>query len=263
MISHWIRYGTEESFVPNLDKFGFVYLITNTKTTKAYVGCKQYFIGKTKKESKWQTYAGSSKYLKKDIKKIGKEHFKFEVIAEYKNKRSLRYYEMYYQVKWKVLTSTIEGTDEPAFYNSYVGGKFYRPVESYKDPEYLKKLSDSHKGQEVSEETRKKISKKLSGSNNGMYGKKMTDEAKKKISEAQKKINRNGRSSEVKEKIRQSLLGHKVSDETRKKLSKAHKGHPISNKTKSILSKKMKLIWKKRKEETNVSKESNVRHSTS
>jgi hypothetical protein len=225
MVSHWIRYGTEEPFVPNLDKFGFVYIITNTKTTKAYVGCKQYYVGKTKKKYKWEIYTGSSKYLNADIKKIGKEHFTFEVIAEYKNKRSLRYYEAYYQIKWNVLTAVIEGTDEPSYYNSYVGGKFYRPVESYQDPDYLKKLSDSHKGQKVSDETRKKIS------------------------EFQKKLSRNGRPPEVKEKIRQSLLGHKVSDETRKKLSKAHKGHPISNKTKGILSKKMKLIWKKRKEE--------------
>lgn len=144
MVSHWIRYGTEEPFVPNLDKFGFVYLITNTKTTKAYVGCKQYFsMGKKKKKHKWEIYTGSSKYLNEDIKKIGKEHFTFEVIAEYKNKRSLRYYEAYYQIKWNVLTAVIEGTDEPAYYNSYVGGKFYRPVESYQDPEFKKKMRQS------------------------------------------------------------------------------------------------------------------------
>jgi len=139
--SHWVRHLTKEPFVPNLDKFGFVYIITNTKLDKAYVGCKQYFMGKKKTPSKWEQYTGSSKYLNEDIEKIGKEKFKFEVIAEYKNKRSLRYYEAYYQIKWNVLTAVIEGTDEPAFYNSYVGGKFYRPVESYQDPEYRKKLS--------------------------------------------------------------------------------------------------------------------------
>jgi hypothetical protein len=149
MVSHWVRLGTEEPFVPNLDKFGFVYLITNTKTTKAYVGCKQYYVGKTKKKYKWEIYTGSSKYLNADIKKIGKEHFTFEVIAEYKNKRSLRYYEAYYQIKWNVLTDVIEGTDEPAYYNSYVGGKWYRPVESYTDPEYRKNLSDGRKGKGV------------------------------------------------------------------------------------------------------------------
>ena len=57
----------------------------------------------------------------------------FEVIAEYKNKRSLRYYECYYQMKYNVLVTVLEGTDEPAFYNSYVGGKWYRPVENYVD----------------------------------------------------------------------------------------------------------------------------------
>jgi len=46
--SHWTCYGTEKSFVPNEDKFGFVYIITNTKNGKAYVGCKQYYIGKSK-----------------------------------------------------------------------------------------------------------------------------------------------------------------------------------------------------------------------
>ncbi len=154
MSSHWIDYQTSKPFVPNVDKFGFVYIITNTKTTKAYVGCKQYFsLGK--KKMKWETYTGSSKYLKEDIEKIGKEHFTFEVIAEYKNKRSLRYYEAYYQMKWNVLTatmrqmkwndttSTIEDSEEPAFYNSYVGGKWYRPIESYQDPEYKKKISQS------------------------------------------------------------------------------------------------------------------------
>ena len=38
-------------------------------------------------------------------------------------------------MKYNVLATTLEGTDEPAYYNSRVGGKFYRPVESYKDPE--------------------------------------------------------------------------------------------------------------------------------
>ena len=149
MQSHWVRHLTKEPFVPNLDKFGFVYIITNTELDKAYVGCKQYFMGKKKTPSKWEQYTGSSKYLNEDIEKIGKEKFKFEVIAEYKNKRSLRYYEAYYQMKWDVLTAVIEGSDKPAFYNSYVGGKFYRPVESYTDPEYRRKISQSHITSEV------------------------------------------------------------------------------------------------------------------
>ena len=130
---HWKVRDKRKRFVPNLNKFGFVYIITNKKTGKAYIGCKQYLLGKGKKKSKWEVYMGSSKALLDDIKKLGKKHFKFEVIAEYKNKRSLRYYECYYQMKYNVLATVLEGTDEPAFYNSYVGGKWYRPVENYID----------------------------------------------------------------------------------------------------------------------------------
>ena len=130
---HWKKWGTHRKFVPNLDKFGFVYIITHKKSGKAYIGCKQYFLGKSKANSKWEIYMGSSKSLLEDINKMGKKHFKFEVISVYKNKRSLRYYECYYQMKYNVLATTLEGTDEPAFYNSYVGGKWYRPVEHYID----------------------------------------------------------------------------------------------------------------------------------
>jgi len=159
LVSHWLQFETDEPFVPNLKKFGFVYLIINTQNGKGYVGCKQYFaMNKKKTKHKWETYTGSSKYLNADIKKIGKENFRFEVISEYKNKRSLRYYEMYYQIKWDVLTSVIEGTDEPAFYNSYVGGKFFPPIEMYKDPERCKRISKTMKKYFSSEEARQKAS---------------------------------------------------------------------------------------------------------
>ena len=170
--SHWICYDTGKPFEVNLDKFGFVYIITNTKSGKAYVGCKQYFLGKAKKKMKWETYMSSSKYLKADIKKIGKKHFTFEVIAEYKNKRSLRYYEAYYQMKWDVLTATMKDSDKPAFYNSYVGGKFYRPIESY----------TPH-----TEEAKKKMSEAKTGEKNPMYGKNFSEEHRKRIGEAKSK----------------------------------------------------------------------------
>ena len=146
--NHWVWYKSNKPFIPNEDKFGFVYIITNTKNKKAYVGCKQYYsMGKKKTKHKWETYTGSSKYLNKDIEKIGKKYFIFEVIAEYKNKRSLRYYEAHYQMKWNVLTATLEGSDEQAFYNSYVGGKWYRPIESYKPvtEEIKKQISNTLK----------------------------------------------------------------------------------------------------------------------
>jgi hypothetical protein len=177
---HWLRVGSDREFVPNLDKFGFVYIITNLRNGKAYIGCKQYlfYTRLREKESDWRTYTGSSKLLNEDIEKTGKKHFKFEAIAEYKNKRSLRYYELYYQMKYNVLTATLEGSEEHAYYNSRVGGKFYRPVESYQDPEYRKNLSKAMNNPEY----RKKVSEAQ---------KKRTDrqdpEYRKKMSKAQKK----------------------------------------------------------------------------
>lgn len=245
MVSHWLQFETDEPFVPNLKKFGFVYLIINTQNGKGYVGCKQYYIGKAKTASKWETYMGSSKYLKADIKKIGKENFRFEVIAEYKNKRSLRYYEMYYQVKWSVLTAVIEGTDEPAFYNSYVGGKFYPPVESYQDPERNRKISEGKLGdknpmfgKKLSEEHRKKISEANSGNKNWNYGKKASEETRKKQSIAH--------------------IGNTHTEETRKKMSESKTGKkhnmygiPRTEETRKRISEAYIKRAKKRKEETN------------
>jgi len=129
--NHWICYHTGKPFEANPDKFGFVYIITNNKNGKKYIGCKQYLIGKSKRQSRWQSYMGSSKHLKEDIKKLGKKNFKFEVIDEFKNKRSLKYYEMVYQVQHNVLTSCVEGSDNHIYYNNYIGGKFFRPVQCY------------------------------------------------------------------------------------------------------------------------------------
>ena len=125
---HWTY--KRKVFKPNLNCFGFVYKITNKKTKKAYIGYKQYFltVKKKQKPSNWEMYTGSSVHLNDDIKKHGKKNFQFQIIGEYENKRSLKYYECFYQMKYKVLTAILEGTDEPAYYNNYVGGKFYRPI---------------------------------------------------------------------------------------------------------------------------------------
>ena len=53
--------------------FGYIYIITNLINGKKYVGkkkiCKQH-----------ESYMGSSKWLKQDIKELGKENFKKEII---------------------------------------------------------------------------------------------------------------------------------------------------------------------------------------
>ena len=213
---HWLRVGSDKEFVPNLDKFGFVYIITNLRNGKAYIGCKQYlfYTRLREKESDWRTYTGSSKLLNEDIEKTGKKHFKFEAIAEYKNKRSLRYYELYYQMKYNVLAATLEGSEEHAYYNSRVGGKFYRPVESYQDPEFRQKVSDGLNKYFEDPEARRK--------NSESQKKRFEDpEERRKRSEAQKKYfedseNRKKHSEVQKKRFEDPEERRKTSEATKK-----------------------------------------------
>ena len=227
-----MKFGSDKTFHADTYKFGFVYIITNLQTTKAYIGCKQYMI-KAKfgeKESNWRVYTGSSKWLNQDIEKIGKKHFKFEIIAEYKNRRSLRYYELYYQMKYNVLASTLEGTDEHAFYNSRIGGKFFRPVESYQDPEYRRKQSESSNKRWSDPEKRKKISESLK--NSEAFQKSRKDpEYRRKQSEAMKK---RCEDPEYRKKLSEAAQKRTVNYDTeyRKKLSEAAKKGWVKRKRK-------------------------------
>ena len=166
---HWTFRDDKTRVSDPEEYFGFVYLITNKKNQRKYVGCKQYWQMRHRKRykpSNWKVYTSSSKELCADIEKIGKRNFKFEIIQEYTTKRGLHYYEQYYQMKHHVLTAVLEGTDQKEYYNKNVGGiRFYCPVETYEDPEYLKKKSASMKAQRAdpnsaynTPEYRKKIS---------------------------------------------------------------------------------------------------------
>ena len=92
------------------------------------------------------------------------------------------------------------------------------------DPEERRKRGLVWKGRHHSEETKKKLSKLRTGVGNGMYGKKLSEEQKQKISEANK--------------------GRKHSEETRKKISKANKGKVNSLDAQQRTSKTLKEFFK-------------------
>ena len=133
------EFKTLEDFPP--DTFGFVYKITNICDGRFYIGRKVLYNNVSKiltkkeiaewdkpgrvpkkrkihKESDWESYWGSSKLIKQDLKDLGEDCFTREILTLCKSKKQLSYYEVYWQMHYKVLQ--IES------YNDNIQGRFYR-----------------------------------------------------------------------------------------------------------------------------------------
>lgn len=107
------------------DCVGFVYLITNTTTDRKYVGKKLAKFSRTttktvklkngtkkkkkvrtKIDSDWQDYYGSSNELNKDVEELGKDKFTREILYFCKSKAECSYVEAREQFNRRVLEST-------------------------------------------------------------------------------------------------------------------------------------------------------------
>lgn len=119
----WVFEGNEVESLPD-DCVGFVYLITNKITGRRYIGKKLAKFSKTatrtvtlkngtkkkkkirsKVDSDWLTYYGSSPELTKDIEKLGKENFTRQILFFCKSKAECSYIEAREQFINKVLES--------------------------------------------------------------------------------------------------------------------------------------------------------------
>jgi len=106
------------------DCVGFVYLITNTSTGRMYIGKKLAKFSKTtqktvklkngtkkkkkirtKVDSDWRDYYGSSPELTKDVESQGKDNFKREILYYCKSKSECSYIEAREQFSRRVLES--------------------------------------------------------------------------------------------------------------------------------------------------------------
>jgi len=106
------------------DCVGFVYLITNTLSGRQYIGKKLAKFSKTsykvvklkngnkkrrkiksKIDSDWQLYYGSSPELTKDIEKLGTENFSREILYYCRSKSECSYIEAREQFARRVLES--------------------------------------------------------------------------------------------------------------------------------------------------------------
>ena len=119
----WYYNGKPVTELPE-DCIGFVYQITNTSTGRMYIGKKLAKFSKTtykvvklkngnkkrkkiksKINSDWQQYYGSSPNLTEDINKIGTDNFKREILYYCKSKSECSYIEAREQFSRRVLES--------------------------------------------------------------------------------------------------------------------------------------------------------------
>ena len=139
----WSYQGLPITDLPE-DCVGFVYLITNTVTNKKYIGKKLAKFSKTtqktvklkngtkkkkkirsKVDSDWRDYYGSSDELKKDIEALGADKFTREILYLCKSKAECSYVEAREQFSRKVLESTdyYNGHIQVRVHGSHILGK--------------------------------------------------------------------------------------------------------------------------------------------
>lgn len=129
------------------DKYtGFVYLITNLATDKKYIGKKLTKFSKTniktvklkngtkkkkkirsKVDSDWKTYWSSSKEVIEDVKTLGEDKFKREILMFCLSKGTASYFEAKFQMQNEVL----EHPDK--WYNGIVNCRVHRSHIKYED----------------------------------------------------------------------------------------------------------------------------------
>jgi len=114
-MSYWIYKGKQIDELPEGCE-AFVYLITNKKNGKKYIGKKLAKFKTTKpplkgkkrkrkgtKESDWREYWGSSDHLKADVEKYGEENFIREILHVCPSRGVASYLEAQEQFERKVL----------------------------------------------------------------------------------------------------------------------------------------------------------------
>ena len=230
-----IDYILENEIDKNL--YGFIYITTNLINGKRYIGQRKF----SNCHGGWQHYLGSGMLLKKAIKKYNREKFKRDIIDIAYSEEELNQKE----IQW---IKQFNAAESDNFYNIVEGGGGGNPWLGKTKEEIAKwkqKLSEANKGE-----------------NHPFYGKKLSEEHKRKISDGHKGMKYSEKTEEEKKITRQKIskklsgenhpfYGKRFSKEHKRKISDGHKGMKYSEDTKRKKSASMKGKNKgKRSEET-------------
>ena len=132
----WKYNGKDVIFSDVSNYFGFVYEITNLVDGRKYIGRKYLWSFRKLKGSKrkkkipsnWKTYWGSCNELKDDIKKLGKNNFKREILMFYVSKSGVNYNEVKLLFDNDVLNKK-DKDGNYVYYNSNISGRYFRGID--------------------------------------------------------------------------------------------------------------------------------------
>ena len=214
---------------------GIIYCAANIKNGKKYVG-------KTVQEleKRWDGHVamayserGWNIYFYNAIRKYGSESFVLSVLETIEDDSLLSAAE----IKW---IAELQTADHHVGYNSTHGGEGFSTGDLNPNRLNPKRGSDNWcYGIPKPPEVRAKISKTLTGllvgEKNPFFGRKHTDETRKKIGDIQRGQVRGPHSEETCEKIRQRMLNREFSEDTKDKMRQAKLGKPLSEEHKAKL----------------------------
>lgn len=180
-----------------------IYLIEDHRN-KPYVGITSKTPEDRLQEHKVSARCGGDTHLHNAMRKYGCDEFEIIPLVTTSSKEEA--YEL--EEEW------IErlGTFKDWGYNMTPGGDRGPRMEGEDHPMYgrklpdeqVRKMAETRKGREFSEEHKQSLSESKSGGNNPMYGEQL--------------------SKQHKQRIREALLGREFSEEWRRKISEAHRG---------------------------------------
>jgi len=216
----------------------YTYLIKHRPTGKVYYGFRA--ANKVDPEQDlWQHYFTSSPGVQQLIEETGSDSFDIEIRQVFETKeqavawetRVLRRCKVLHDDRW--INQNVAGYIVPTEESRKKISEFHK--DKPKSEEHKKNLSESQKGKAKrstayqTSEYRALMSKLKSGSGNGRFGKEVSEETRRRISEAKKgkQVAHNKgvpMSEEQKLKLREAMLGRKVDPEVLARRIKSQTG---------------------------------------
>ena len=192
------------------NKIGGIYQIKNIINNKIYVGSTKYFYGRFKQHiNELIKNKHANRYLQNSFNKYGENNFEFSILEIIDNEDELISREQYWIDSLNSINPTIG-------YN-------------------MMPNAGRNSGIKRTEETKKKLSESKMGSKNPMYHKEVSDETRKRLSEALLNMPEDKKKEMLKkrgQKLSESLKGRKLSDKSKQKMRDKKLGIILSDEQK-------------------------------